>query len=241
MQAKLAIQPSPAAAALHRAAAHIARSVVQLAARRASTLSKTKMSMAKARAGAVPYARSRRESVSYKNVEAHEDYGSFILPYKAKDDAVKNKIVWSGLRANVPWSTGFAAAFWNTYSDDDTVRTSKGGSKEWRCAHRFEGVCQQPDWEKSHLGLEIGHIQGFYSHIASTVNTKVRCDGARHWLVMLYDDVVAANEDISNLQPQCKKCNRDPRQKSKDDQGAGKYQPEEQGLCPGEDCAFKKF
>src|SRR5262249_61915365 len=85
VQAKLAIQPSPAAAALHRAAAHIARSVVQLAARRASTLSKTKMSMAKARAGAVPYARSRRESVSYKNVEAHEDYGSFLRLYQAKD------------------------------------------------------------------------------------------------------------------------------------------------------------
>jgi hypothetical protein len=114
------------------------------------------------------------------------------------------------------------------------------GTKEWRCSHRYANCCIQDDWGNTHDNLEIGHKEGFYTHISKAVDTVVVCDGKRHWLVMLYDTVVEANEDMDNLEPQCTKCNRDPRQKSKDDQGGGKYQPEVSGPCPGDTCAETK-
>ncbi len=196
---------------------------------RASTKKKTEDTNTKVLAGPEPTVRSRRNSAHYQNVDLFALHG--VAPDQELRDAIGAKKIWSGSREDVSWSSGFPANFWND--------TAVGGT--WVCAHAFPGVCRQPAPAATHTQLEIGHRKGFYNQVVDSVDTSIVCDGAKHWEVMLYDDVVEANEEEPNLEPQCKSCNRDPRQKSKDDQGKGKYQPEERGACPGPGCNETKI
>lgn len=180
-------------------------------------------------AGGKPANRSRRNSATYANVDLFELHGE--APNAELNRAIAARKIWSGFRAAVSWSTGFADRFW--------ARTDSGGGT-WACSHRYDN-CRQPNLAAGHAQLEIGHITGFYNQIVGNVDPVVVCDGRNHWEVMLYGDVVSANEAMGNLQPQCTTCNRDPRQKRKDDEGSGKYRPEQKGTCPGARCRETKI
>ena len=168
----------------------------------------------------------RRSTATYDNVEAAKKN----KPVESKiDKAIKDKIVWNGFRGGVNWTTGFPEAWW----------TSVDQGMGWKCSHGFEN-CQVPNYvQGSHVLLEIGHRDGFYAAMNGLDPVQV-CDGEEHWEVYLLDDVIARNEDVTNLEPQCTSCNRDKKQKRKDQQSGG-FQPQAIGKCTGEDCELDKI
>jgi hypothetical protein len=196
--------------------------------KRKTTEKNTEETNTRVLAGSEPSKRSRRMSASYQNVDLFELHG--VAPNQDLRQAISDKKIWDGHRKSVSWSTGFAAQFW---IDADPHHLG------WQCAHAY-GDCRQPNYANAHHDLEIGHKIGFYDQIVNNCDPVDVCDGTRHWTVYLYDAVVAANEKESNLEPQCKTCNRDPRQQGKDDRGGGKYKPEDAGACDG-DCDLTKI
>jgi hypothetical protein len=194
---------------------------------RGSTTDDTVRSKTAALSGPDPSNRQRRSSASYSNVDLHALLGS--TPHQEIRDAEENKKIFSGYREDVSWSTGFASGFW-----DDFKKT-----QGWRCAIRGPN-CTHNAYSDDHDDLEIGHKHGFYTIIAESVDPKTVCDDTDHWEVYLYADVERVNENYDNLEPQCKKCNRDARQQRHDDRGGGKYQPEKKGSCPGTTCTARK-
>jgi len=191
-------------------------------ARRKTTENASQESKARAVGGRRPSERSRRLGVGgYSNVEAYE-----ALEEKGQnltlDAAIKGKKIFSGDRRQVPWSPGFSTEFW------ETRKTDSG----WVCAKRGAG-CTQRGYSKDHGGLEIGHKKGFYGVVEDEVEQLLVCDGVKHWWVLRLGDVIRANEDKDNLEPQCEACNRAANQQKKDRRGKGDYGPEEIGPCPG--------
>jgi hypothetical protein len=187
---------------------------------RSSTKQQTLETKQRQATGHPPVNRLRRKNTTYKNVNAFNSVGT--NPDKDMNDAIRAKRVFSGFRKDVSWSTGFPATFWS--------QPKFGG--QWQCAIQGDN-CKHPNLTADHSDLEIGHVHGFYNQVVSKVDPIVVCDESSHWEVYRYRDVVAANEDLSNLEPQCGACNRSVRQQRKDDHGGGKYQPEKKGHCPG--------
>lgn len=160
---------------------------------------------------------------------------SGVRPRLPQDELlIRSKKIWGGYRAtfgspSLGWTTGFAAKFWEGW------KTAAG----WRCESQGSD-CTRRDYSQDQEGLEIGHIEGFYNCVTGVDTIRV-CDGERHWYVVLYADVVAANENMSNLQPQCRSCNRARSQQKKDPRLGGEYQPERGGDCPGDSCTTRKI
>lgn len=208
------------------------RPLVQRMEMRETTEESTKKANARSYAGSEPSKRNRRSSGHYRNVEVYEKFGEFIQERAAIDTAVAQKKLFSGSRDDVSWSSGFPSAFWA----DREVAPGM-----WQCAVHRPAICEQPAPAPHHHALEIGHKHGFYTTVGENVDTRTVCDGTSHWQVMLHGEVVEANENDANLEPQCGSCNRDVRQQAKDDRGKGKYQPERSGPCPGPGCGEVKI
>lgn len=187
-------------------------------ARRKSTRKQTEESRRRSSGFTQPTKRLRRQSATYRNVEVYSTSPDED-PEAAIRQAQKDKKVWNGRRPS--WTTGFPQKFWDEKEDKDGC---------WVCALGYKN-CRQRDPEKSHHELEIGHKIGIYGYVMEECDREVVCDGKRHWSCYLYDDVVRANEDMANLEPQCKTCNRHPRQKKKDEP-SGEQAPVKLGVCP---------
>ncbi len=205
--------------------------------KRKTTEAKTKESKSRKFGGAKPKDRSRRESAEYTNTDWWEKYGELAEKRKLLNLAIDRGEIWNGERDSIHWRTGFAEQWWKDEAD---------GDGEWICSHQFADCCIADDFVDDYHGvLEIGHKEGFYTVMAG-LDPYIVCDGTMHWEVYLVNEVTDQNEDTENLQPQCKKCNRHPSQKSKDDQGKGKFTPTEHKPCPasyktGECDADKKI
>jgi hypothetical protein len=155
-------------------------------------------------------------------------------PSEELKTAIRTKKIWSGDRKDVSWSSGFDSSFWTQW---------KHSRLGWRCETEDSGRCTHPDYRDNHHDLEIGHIEGFYRRILSGTSADLVtvCDGENHWDVYLYDTVVSANEDVSNLQPQCVMCNRSRKQRRRDlSRGEADCTPKYASVCLG-GCRFTKI
>ena len=198
--------------------------------RRESTQKKTKESEAGAFAGPRPAERRRRPGTEYVNVDRRANLGPEMAKRALLEQAIRDGQVWDGLRDSVNWQGQFAPNFWNHWDDGHANFVCAVGGDE----------CTRLVLAPGHVGLEIGHIQGFY-RIVSDVDPEERCDGTTHWELKEKQKVIEANQMMDNLEPQCGKCNREPKQQRKDPRGGGLDRPKETGSCPGEGCAVKRL
>ena len=149
---------------------------------------------------------------------------------KPKIEMAKDKgLIWNGIRSHIGWTNKTKEDFWKNHEKN-------GG---WVCKLKIPGKCIQLTVQDNHKKLAIGHDVSFYTNIGDNCGRILFCDGIDHWLGYLRSSVITVNENLTNLEPQCKKCNGNTHT-----EGRGDFQPQKMkdGGCPGkEDCHAAYF
>lgn len=144
-----------------------------------------------------------------EEVERNEQYAEELKKTKI-EMAQDKKVIWNGSRKQIGWTSDTIKTFWANHNH--------GG---WLCSSKIPGKCTALALQNHHKNLAIGHKVSFYRHIGEECDAKVFCDGTNHWQGYRRSDVIAVNEDLDNLEPQCKACNGNTHT-----EGVGGYEPQ---------------